>query len=215
MRKIISVVLAAALVLCLSPPTYAATETSARTNLSFIYTPAQPSYYVTASVEKLNGNQNRLTITVTELYPGGTENVITETFLIPRNSEGTYEIGGYSVYVDTKGNIQVRQCEVVGTPAGNQNAPTDAAIRSVGAQFISITETAKNSKVWVLTFKATLTCADNTKEVRTYSINLNGNNANLSGKYKFADGHDLAGYTLVYDIAGNGSGVKDFKIVLN
>jgi len=66
--------------------------------------------------------------------------------------------------------------------------------------------------VWVLTFKAALTYTDGTSEVKTYSINLNGNNANLSGKHKFEDGHDLAGYTLVYDIAGNGSNVKAFRI---
>jgi len=117
MKKIISFALAAALVLCLSPPTYAASPpTGARTDVSFTYTPAEPSYFITAGVEKLNGNQNRLTITISELYPDGTENEITETFLIPNNAAGTYQVGGYSVYVDTKGNIQVRRCEVVGTP---------------------------------------------------------------------------------------------------
>ena len=117
MRKIISVVLAAALVLCLSPPSYAASPpTGARTDVSFIYTPAQPSYFVNAYVEKIPGNQNRLTITVTELYPDGMENIITETFMIPNNAAGTYQVGGYSMYVDTKGNIQIRQVEIVSKP---------------------------------------------------------------------------------------------------
>ncbi|MCL2167335.1 MAG: hypothetical protein FWH49_08640, partial [Clostridiales bacterium] len=78
--------------------------------------------------------------------------------------------------------------------------------------FISIVETAKNSRVWVLTFNVTETFADGTTAVVTYSINLNGNNANQSGRYTFTDG-DLQGYTLVYDIAGNGSNIKEFKLV--
>ena len=32
-------------------------------------------------------------------------------------------------------------------------------------------------------------------------------------KYKFADDHDLAGYTLVYDVKGNGSNIKGFKLI--
>ena len=116
MRKTISVFLAAALALCLSLPTLAASQTGGRTELSFIYAPVQPTYFVTASVEKLNGNQNRLTITITEFYPDGTEKVITESFMIKNNAADTYTVGGYSVYVDTKGNIQIRQCEIVTAP---------------------------------------------------------------------------------------------------
>ena len=33
-----------------------------------------------------------------------------------------------------------------------------------------------------------------------YSIKLDGDNANLDGKYTFGVGHDLAGYTLKYDM---------------
>ena len=58
----------------------------------------------------------RLTITIAELYPDGTSSVITETFMIKNNAADTYIVGGYSVCADTKGNIQVRRCEVVGTP---------------------------------------------------------------------------------------------------
>ena len=78
--------------------------------------------------------------------------------------------------------------------------------------FVSIQETAKNSRVWVLTFMAELTYSDGTTKVETYSISLNGNNANLDGKYTFKDGHDLAGYTLVYDVKGNGSNIKDLRL---
>ena len=47
------------------------------------------------------------------------------------------------------------------------------------------------------------------------AINLNGNNANQDGKYTFGDDHDLAGYTLVYDLKGNGSNIKDLMLILN
>jgi len=81
--------------------------------------------------------------------------------------------------------------------------------------FISIVETAKNSRIWVLTFNVTLTCSDNTTKTVRYSINLSGNNANLDGRFKFPAGHDLAGYTLIYDIKGNGSNIKEFRLVRN
>ncbi|MCL1983377.1 MAG: hypothetical protein FWG53_09895 [Clostridiales bacterium] len=117
MRKITCIILAATLVLCLSPPVYAASPPAeARTELRFVYTPTEPSYFVNAWVEKLTGNQNRLYITVTEYLPDGSVNIITETFMIKNNSEGTYQVGGYSIYVDTKGNIQIRRADVVSKP---------------------------------------------------------------------------------------------------
>ena len=45
----------------------------------------------------------------------------------------------------------------------------------------------------------------------TFDI-TNANNANQSGSYKFGDSHDLTGYTLKYDIKGNGSNIKTFKL---
>jgi len=65
-----------------------------------------------ASVNKLSGNQNDLTITVTEFYSNGVANVITETLKINNNATGTYEVGKYRVYVDTKGNDQIRACYI-------------------------------------------------------------------------------------------------------
>ena len=81
------------------------------------------------------------------------------------------------------------------------------------ANFISITETSKNSRVWELTFEATLYRRSGAKDVITYTFELIGNNANLDGCYVFDDEHELAGYTLFYDIKGNGSNIKDFKII--
>ena len=70
---------------------------------------ATPSAYV----EKLGGNQNRLFITVIEYYSDGTEKYVTWDGLINNNAAGAYQVGGYTVYVDTKGNDQIRECYIV------------------------------------------------------------------------------------------------------
>ena len=66
-----------------------------------------------ARVDKLNGNQNRLYITVTEVYSNGVVIKIEWNGLINNNAAGTYAVGGYKVYVDTKGNDQIRECRIV------------------------------------------------------------------------------------------------------
>jgi len=87
----------------------------------------------------------------------------------------------------------------------NATASTDS--------FISIKETSKNSRVWVMSFIVTEIYNDGAAIDVPYSINLNGNNANLDGKYTFEDGHKLFGFTLVYDIKGNGSNIKVLEII--
>ncbi|MDR1992706.1 MAG: InlB B-repeat-containing protein, partial [Nitrososphaerota archaeon] len=67
----------------------------------------------TASVEKLNGNKNNLTITITEKLSDGTTNTITKTFSINNNAADTYTVSNYRVYVDTKGNTQIRACYII------------------------------------------------------------------------------------------------------
>jgi hypothetical protein len=62
-----------------------------------------------ASVEKVRGSENDLTITVIEIDRDGVETPITVTVRIKDNAAGTYEVGPYRVYVDTKGNTQVRE----------------------------------------------------------------------------------------------------------
>ena len=66
-----------------------------------------------ASVKKLNGNKNELTIAVTETFSDGSANTITGTFSINNNAAGSFEIGPYAVYVETKGNNQIRQCYIM------------------------------------------------------------------------------------------------------
>lgn len=70
---------------------------------------AEPS----AVVKKLKGSQNELTITVTQAHVDGTESVVRATFTIPKNASGTYTVGEHQVYVDTKGNTQVREIRIV------------------------------------------------------------------------------------------------------
>ncbi|WP_462413727.1 rhamnogalacturonan lyase family protein [Neobacillus sp. Marseille-QA0830] len=68
---------------------------------------------VKASVQKLDGNRNTLTITVTENDLDGTPSDYTESYIINNNAAGTYVVGPYEVYVDTKGNTQVRECYII------------------------------------------------------------------------------------------------------
>jgi len=86
----------------------------------FTVVSAEASAYVT----KQNGNTNRLTVTVVETYSNGVGgvDVFTETsaaqFEIKNNASGTYIVAGYAVYVDTKGNDQIRECYIVSSPDG-------------------------------------------------------------------------------------------------
>ena len=66
-----------------------------------------------ASVTKRSGNRNDLTITVTTAMSDGSTIVSTETFSINDNAAGTYGVGTHQVYVDTKGDTQVRECRIV------------------------------------------------------------------------------------------------------
>jgi len=64
-------------------------------------------------VTKLTGNKNELHIIVKEYYSDGTEIVVEKIISISNNAEGTYAVGDYIVYVDTKGNDQIRECYIV------------------------------------------------------------------------------------------------------
>ena len=67
----------------------------------------------TAYVIKLNGNKNDLYIIVTEYFSDGSTNEIKVMFKINNNAADVYKIGDYFVYVDTKGNTQIRACYIV------------------------------------------------------------------------------------------------------
>jgi len=71
-----------------------------------------------AGVVVIPGNQNMLYLSVTEVFCNGTVNVIlpnVEGFIwISNNAIGTYKVGPYNVYVNTKGNDQIRELYLVG-----------------------------------------------------------------------------------------------------
>ena len=122
--------------------------------------------------------------------------------------------GGYTTYTCSRCGDWYIGDYTEADPCGDcEYCNPDVTITGVsGAKFISIVETAKNSRVWLLTFEVTVEYSNGTSAVERYSVELNGNNANLSGKYTFDNDHDLAGYTLTYDIKGNGSNIKAFSI---
>jgi len=91
----------------------------------------------------------------------------------------------------------------------NESKPTLVGATTSAKDFISIVETAKNSKVWELTFKVTENYSNGEMKVVPYSIKISANNANVDGRY------DLGAYTLIYEIKGNGSNIKEFRVVLN
>ncbi|HWO74363.1 MAG TPA: endo-1,4-beta-xylanase [Bacillus sp. (in: firmicutes)] len=66
-----------------------------------------------ATVERLNGNQNRLTVTVTEVYSDDSTEAFTEEILIRNNAADVYQVGPYKVYVDTNGHNKIRDCYIV------------------------------------------------------------------------------------------------------
>ena len=66
-----------------------------------------------AFVVKLNGKQNDLYITVAEFYSDGSMIVFEEAYKIENNEAGTYYVDKYEVYIDTKGNDQIRACYIV------------------------------------------------------------------------------------------------------
>jgi hypothetical protein len=68
---------------------------------------------VSAKVTKLNGNQNLLKIIVIEYFKNSAPKTISSEIMINNNSAGIYEVGGYKVYVDTKGNTDIRACYFV------------------------------------------------------------------------------------------------------
>jgi len=66
-----------------------------------------------AAVEKLSGNQNLLTIAVKESFPLTPSRMEKTSIMINNNAAGYYSVGNYTVFVDIKGNTQVRDIFVL------------------------------------------------------------------------------------------------------
>ena len=89
------------------------TTSATATDVSIHLVNADPS----AKVDKLNGNKNGLHIWVKETYSDGTAGEEYYLYLlIDNNAAGNYKVGPYTVYVDTKGNDQIRACDVILKP---------------------------------------------------------------------------------------------------
>jgi len=117
----------------------------------------------------------------------------------------------------TEGAWEIR-CEICDELLEYGVIPMLDVVNAVTApkDFVSMRETFKGSRVWALTFKAFVTLADEDGEIvgtewAEYTILLNGNNANLDGRFTFDADHELAGRTLIYDIKGNGSNIKALR----
>ena len=50
---------------------------------------------------------------MTEVFDNGTENEITESFMIRNNASDIFEVGNYRVFVNTQGNTQIREIYIV------------------------------------------------------------------------------------------------------
>jgi len=150
-------------------------------------------------------NVSTLVVTVTEILSNGTANMIYKTFA-DKGASGVYTVGAYQVFVASSGN-KVVECYIV----DELEVPSIVSATTASKDFVGIVETSKNSGEWVLTFKVTETHFNGDKKVVTHSVILKGNNANQDGTHTFTGG-SLKGYTLVYDIKGNGSNIKEFKL---
>ena len=105
MKKSISLVLAFIMVLALAISVAAAPDAPEAVDGN--------GATVIATVDKLSGSENELCITIIPLEG----EPISQLFSINNNSECIFDLGnGYTVFVDTKGNTQIRACYFVSVP---------------------------------------------------------------------------------------------------
>jgi len=118
----------------------------------------------------------------------------------------TATVDGLRVMVCANCGIELERIVLPATGTGQQ----PGVVGSVSnVRFLGVSNM---SRVTTVTFTATVTPANGSSVVRTYSFEVGANNNNVDGTYVFPAGHDLAGRTLTYDIKGNGSNVKAFSI---
>jgi len=79
------------------------------------------------------------------------------------------------------------------------------------AEFISVHETGRNTRIWEITFIATEIFASGETDSFEQRIQMPNTDANLNGAYTFEHGR-LQGFTLVFDIRNNGSNIVVFEL---
>jgi len=87
-----------------------------------------------------------------------------------------------------------------------------SALDTSPEDFISIWETARNSRQWIMTFMFTETFMDDSYQRFEADFTIPGANANLRGAYAFGEGHALEGFTILYDIRNNGRNIVTFTL---
>jgi len=147
-----------------------------------------------ASVKKVSGNQNELTITITEIYEHDKTNVLTATFMINNNAAGSYQVGDYVVYVDTKGNDQIRACYIVAGCEINIEAEADEDDIIVEA---NVEKTSGNTN------ELTITVTDASGNVVEETFTIDNN---------VADTYQVGDYVVYVDTKGNDQ-IRDYYIV--
>jgi len=100
--------------------------------------------------------------------------------------------------------------EILGTPVG---VPVGAEYFTGAVNPRHVSSVHNNqARISVITFDVTHTYSNGTTEVVRYSVNISANNNNIRGRYVFGAGHNLHGFTLVYDVRGNGSNIAAFSL---
>jgi len=146
-----------------------------------------------------------------------------------RINEGTEEgvISGLNLVLHSPADLieskekrllfDITQGQVIVEAAQEEFEPTDpiepisvlVSAETSTKDFISIVETGRNSNLWELTFNVRETWSGGEVRVMTHVVLISSNNANVDGRY------NLGAYTLIYDIKGNGSNIRDFRVVMN
>jgi len=123
-------------------------------------------------------------------------------------------VGEEKLPTGTEAGYRIMVCEICGIeietivlPATCQPGGGNANVSN--ARLLSVSN---SNGVTTVRFTATVVLPDGSSQVRTYSFEVPANNSNISGRYVFPSGHELAGSVLTYDIKGNGSNIKAFSI---
>jgi hypothetical protein len=135
----------------------------------------EPNTFVdpVAVVTQKSGNMNDLTITVTEIDSAGRETPLTRTFEIRNNAADTYQVGPVRVFVDTKGNTQIRSIRIVDFAPVVAVPSAFVTSQSGNTNLLTVTVNVNYAFGLVVPYTETFTIRNNasgTYEVGPYSV---------------------------------------------
>jgi len=168
----------------------------------------------TAEVRKLPGAVNELWISVVEFYSNGGAYEFTAKYETANNSTGIFEVGAYKVFIATRAHeileISIDEFGLAAARPSAPEAPFEAVLVGVWTSAAAKDILIVGNQTWDVTFTVVETFEVDEDEFEVFEVVYTVKIAkNGSGKI------DLGEYTLIYDIAGNGSNIKDFRVVLN